>query len=42
MRDLLIHTYHAVNLDIVWDVVRNKLPLLEKVVTRLQNELRDD
>jgi uncharacterized protein with HEPN domain len=36
MRDLLVHAYFAVNLAIVWDVVRNKLPQLEKAVSRLQ------
>jgi uncharacterized protein with HEPN domain len=29
MRDRLIHDYFGVNWDIVWDVVRNKLPELK-------------
>ena len=28
MRDLLIHQYFAVDTDIVWDIVKNKLPQL--------------
>lgn len=32
MRDVLIHGYMGVDLDIVWDVVANRLdPLLERV-----------
>ncbi len=30
MRDKIIHMYFGVNWDIVWDVVDNKLPKLEK------------
>ena len=28
MRNKLIHLYFGVNLDIVWDVARNKVPIL--------------
>ncbi len=28
MRDILIHDYFDVDLEIVWDVVQNKLPIL--------------
>src|SRR5476651_76072 len=28
MRDILIHHYFAIDVEIVWDVVRNKLPEL--------------
>jgi uncharacterized protein with HEPN domain len=30
MRDRLIHNYAGVNWEIVWDVIRIKLPELEK------------
>jgi len=33
MRNRLIHTYYDVNLDIVWDTLRNELPDL---VTKLE------
>lgn len=29
MRDRLIHDYQGVNYSIVWDVVKNKIPLLK-------------
>jgi uncharacterized protein with HEPN domain len=29
LRDILIHAYFGVDLDIVWDVVSNKLPAVE-------------
>ncbi|MEW6074245.1 MAG: DUF86 domain-containing protein [Planctomycetota bacterium] len=35
LRDLLAHAYFEVDLDIAWDVVRNKLPTLARAVKRL-------
>jgi len=35
LRNLLIHEYFGINLPIVWDVVQNKLGLLETVCRRL-------
>lgn len=32
MRDRLIHDYHGVNYSIVWDVVKNKIPELQKQI----------
>ncbi len=32
MRDRVIHFYFGVNWDVVWDVIRNKLPDLEKEI----------
>jgi len=32
-RNVLSHEYFGVNLDIVWDIVQNKLPQLEKQVS---------
>ena len=32
MRNRLAHAYFSVNVDIVWDVIENKLPELEQVV----------
>ncbi len=40
MRDRLIHFYFGVNLDIVWDVVRNKVPVLRERLLRILAELR--
>ncbi|BBW96990.1 MULTISPECIES: DUF86 domain-containing protein [Geobacillus] len=38
MRDMLIHSYFSINYRIVWDVVRNKIPVLKQHVERLLNE----
>src|SRR4051794_5610048 len=29
LRDILIHEYFGIDIDIIWDIVRNKLPELE-------------
>ena len=38
LRDILIHAYASVDLDIVWDIVTNKLPELEQPVEALLAE----
>lgn len=35
LRDILIHHYFGVDIDIVWDVIRNKLPALERVAAEM-------
>jgi uncharacterized protein with HEPN domain len=35
LRDILIHAYFGVDLDIVWDVVSNKLPVLERRIREI-------
>ena len=32
LRDILIHEYFGVDVEIVWDIIENKLPLLEQQV----------
>lgn len=40
LRDILIHDYFTVDTDIIWDVVKNKLPQLKIVVlSMLDNEI---
>lgn len=39
MRDRLIHDYFGVDYDIVWDVVKNKIPELQ---LELENILREE
>jgi len=34
MRDKIIHLYFGVNWDIVWDVIKNRLPLLKEQLER--------
>jgi len=39
MRDRLIHRYFGIDYDIVWDVVVNKVPVLQREVKQIiQNE----
>ena len=33
LRDVLIHDYSGIDLDIVWDVVQNKVPELQRQLT---------
>ncbi|MCE5252541.1 DUF86 domain-containing protein [bacterium] len=32
LRDILIHEYFGVDKEIIWDVIQNKVPILEKAV----------
>ena len=41
MRDRLIHDYMGVNYNIVWDVIFNKIPDLEKQITDVINYHED-
>lgn len=38
MRDILIHEYFGVDLDVIWDILQNKLPTFEKQVERILQE----
>ena len=38
LRDILIHDYFGIDLDIVWDIVQNKLPPLAAEVRRILEE----
>lgn len=35
LRDILIHAYFGIDLEIVWDIVTNKLPELKAALQRL-------
>ena len=37
LRDILAHHYFEVDLDIVWDIVQNKLPELERDLRKNSN-----
>jgi uncharacterized protein with HEPN domain len=41
-RDILIHEYFRVDLEMAWDMVRKDLPLLEAEVRRILQELHRD
>ncbi len=35
LRDILIHAYSEVDLEVVWDIVKNKLPELKKYIEKI-------
>ena len=39
LRDILIHHYFGIDLEIVWDIIQNKLPSLEKQIKAILQEL---
>lgn len=41
-RDILIHEYFRVDLEMAWDMVRKDLPLRESEVRRIRQELHRD
>ena len=36
LRDVLVHEYFGVDRDILWDIIRNKIPELRKSVSRIR------
>jgi uncharacterized protein with HEPN domain len=38
MRDRLIHDYMGINYAIVWDVIQNKVPDMNKQISKLLSE----
>ena len=39
LRDILIHEYFGVDLEILWDIIRNKLPELRAKVSEILSEI---
>ena len=35
VRDIISHTYFRVNVDIIWDVLKNKIPKLKKEIRKI-------
>lgn len=35
-RDIISHAYFKVNLDIIWDLIKNKLPKLKEQIIKLR------
>jgi len=42
MRDRLIHDYFGIDYDIVWDVIKNKIPLLRIQIQEILKSQRDE
>ncbi|RLI73954.1 DUF86 domain-containing protein [Archaeoglobales archaeon] len=40
LRDILIHSYFGVDIEIVWDIVKNKLPELREEISQLLSNYR--
>ena len=38
LRDILIHEYFGVDVEIIWDIIENKLPVLERQIQRMLEE----
>lgn len=38
LRDILIHEYFGINMNIIWDVIENKLPQLKAVMDKLYDD----
>jgi uncharacterized protein with HEPN domain len=38
LRDILIHEYFGLDAEIVWDIVQNKVPALDREVRMMLNE----
>jgi len=38
LRDVLIHGYFGIDLEIIWDIVENKIPMLRREVSRYVSE----
>ena len=40
-RDKMIHHYFGVDIDIVWDIIKENLPVLKKQILRIKKELEN-
>ncbi len=38
LRDILIHAYFGVDMEIVWDVINNRIPDLKKKISDIINQ----
>jgi uncharacterized protein with HEPN domain len=42
MRDKLVHNYFGVDIDSVWDVIKEDIPALKKEVMKIIKDLNED
>ncbi len=40
MRDLIVHEYFDMDLDLVWDTVKKDLPILKKAINEMFKEMK--
>ena len=39
-RDIIIHNYFGVDLDLIWNILKNDLPILEKQILNIKNKIK--
>ncbi|KYK37348.1 MAG: hypothetical protein AYK18_10165 [Theionarchaea archaeon DG-70] len=42
MRDILIHGYFGIDLEIVWDVIKNNVSDLKKKIMKIMSEIENE
>jgi len=42
LRDILIHAYFGIDIEIVWDVIQNKLPELKDQISLILSKIQKD
>ena len=42
LRDIIIHAYFNIDLDIMWDIIKKDIPILEKQMRKISDELKQD
>jgi len=40
LRDILIHAYFGIDIEIIWDVVQNKIPELKEQILLIQSKIK--
>ena len=41
LRDILVHAYFGIDVEIVWDIVKNKIPELKQEILKIYMEFED-
>ena len=41
LRDVLIHEYFGINYNILWDIVKNKIPELKEQIRKIIKEIQN-
>jgi len=41
LRDIIIHAYFNIDLDIMWDIIKKDLPDLKKKIQKIKKDLED-
>jgi len=42
LRDILIHAYFGIDVDIIWDIIKNKIPELKKEIMLMLSEFDNE